>query len=420
MELFERINISKKYKAIDQMLVFGLFFFAPTQLARHFWPEWTYIFGIRSDFLALTISVMDILICTYLVIHRRRLLHILLSIPVFVRIFLVVGGLIHLLFSQQSFHSAYVLIHGGGYLLALYIVTQSFSTYSKTIRVAFTFGAIVQFVLVGLQIVSQSSVQGVWYWLGERAFTLSLPDVAKVYVQGREYLRPYGTFSHPNSLAGFYVFVFFFFQTVFRKSDRIVWDLLVLVLAPLMVVATLSKTAVMVFACVYVWQMIARKRMKSSRLLLTMQVVGIALLVVSMFGFAGDPESLTKRIDMARNAFLLVVAYPLTGVGIGNYLIAQSSTIRNSLFTSYYQPVHNVLLLILAEVGMVGVISGYVAIRLRIPTIMQRVQTYKYLVAVVALTGMMDHYWLTLPQNQFLLLFLVALLLQPIPFKRKG
>ena len=33
----------------------------PTQLGRHFWPEWSYILGIRVDYLSPTLYLLDLI-----------------------------------------------------------------------------------------------------------------------------------------------------------------------------------------------------------------------------------------------------------------------------------------------------------------------------------------------------------------------
>ena len=55
------------------------------------------------------------------------------------------------------------------------------------------------------QFIAQTSIEGWWYWLGERQLDLSGLGIAKVTHQGRLLLRPYATFSHPNVLAGFLI-----------------------------------------------------------------------------------------------------------------------------------------------------------------------------------------------------------------------
>ena len=46
---------------LHQVLFLLLLILLPTQLGYHFWPNWSFVFGIRSDYLAPTIYFTDIL-----------------------------------------------------------------------------------------------------------------------------------------------------------------------------------------------------------------------------------------------------------------------------------------------------------------------------------------------------------------------
>src|SRR3989338_9410931 len=47
---------------IENALFFLTLLFLPTQLGRHFWPSFSYILGIRTDYLSPTLYLTDILI----------------------------------------------------------------------------------------------------------------------------------------------------------------------------------------------------------------------------------------------------------------------------------------------------------------------------------------------------------------------
>lgn len=54
--------ISKKVFEFKNYIFLLLIFLLPTQLGKHFWPEWSLVNGIRVDYLSPTIYVTDILI----------------------------------------------------------------------------------------------------------------------------------------------------------------------------------------------------------------------------------------------------------------------------------------------------------------------------------------------------------------------
>src|SRR3990167_538799 len=68
-----------------------------------------------------------------------------------------------------------------------------------------------------MQFVFQKSL-GLWF-LGERNFSVDTPSIAHVYIFGKQLLRPYGTFPHPNVAAAFFAVGFIILSA--RKGSKI-------------------------------------------------------------------------------------------------------------------------------------------------------------------------------------------------------
>jgi O-antigen ligase len=103
-------------------------------------------------------------------------------------------------------------------------------------------------------------------------------------------------------------------------------------------------------------------------------VVGkiIMVMIVTVATFAAlFPEpfaarlSLSNRLEIKSSAertaslsqsWQLIKKYPLTGVGIGNYGLAVHRELDNAKPAWYYQPAHNVFLLIWSELGVIGLL----------------------------------------------------------------
>lgn len=49
-------------KQFHQALFYALIILLPVQLGRHFWPEWSYVLGLKIDYLSPIIYLTDILI----------------------------------------------------------------------------------------------------------------------------------------------------------------------------------------------------------------------------------------------------------------------------------------------------------------------------------------------------------------------
>ncbi|KKS80681.1 MAG: hypothetical protein UV56_C0012G0001, partial [Candidatus Woesebacteria bacterium GW2011_GWC1_43_10b] len=45
-----------------------LLFLLPLQIGKHFWPDWSLVFGIRVDYLSPVIYLTDILVLTLLLV----------------------------------------------------------------------------------------------------------------------------------------------------------------------------------------------------------------------------------------------------------------------------------------------------------------------------------------------------------------
>jgi O-antigen ligase len=108
-----------------------------------------------------------------------------------------------------------------------------------------------------------------------------------------------------------------------------------------------------------------------------------------------------------KNSIEIIAQNPIFGVGIGNYLLAQSAFPMKYSY-HFLQPVHNIILLLLSEVGFI--FFGYICFVLFKWFRKNSRKEHLYLFGVVLLTGMFDHYWLTLQQNFLLIPVIFGLL----------
>jgi hypothetical protein len=127
---------------------------------------------------------------------------------------------------------------------------------------------------------------------------------------------------------------------------------------------------------------------------------------VSDFVGGWDVDSLQKRELLAVTALKTIKNNPLFGVGAGNF-VAKIPEYRVGNFY-WMQPVHNIILLIWSEIGTLGLILMIVLGRKYILKIWQI--KYWWMWVIVGVTGMLDHYWLTLPQNSWLLAIILGVI----------
>ncbi|MDP4011794.1 MAG: hypothetical protein Q8P72_06240, partial [Candidatus Roizmanbacteria bacterium] len=207
---------------MHSLLRFGillLIFFLPTQLGMFFFIPESYISGIRIDYLAPTVYFTDLIIVSAIIIFLISIIrsnkHIVLTkkcVELFknkVTIFIFILIVLNIFFSLELVISLYrysKLLE----IVFVYFVVRHTKILSKHILWTLVLSTFLQLLLVALQIVSRGSIQGIWYLLGERSFHLGTPGIAKISLRGVEMIRGYGTFSHPNSLAGFYLLLYSF------------------------------------------------------------------------------------------------------------------------------------------------------------------------------------------------------------------
>ena len=263
--------------------------------------------------------------------------------------------------------------------------------------------------MLGLfQVVKQASLGGFFWYLGERTFNLFTPGIAKASFLGKVFLRPYGTFSHPNSLAGF---ILIGLILIFTKKKLFWADKISLLCGLSLLILCFSRTVwlmVLFLSLIYIfWRIIDGYRIKLFEFSYYF-MIGAVLLTVFLFSRSIiETASFENRRVLANFALELIKKHPFFGVGVNNFLINLSLSDLSWSVVSFLQPVHNIFLLTGSEVGLIGLIIFIIFLIFTIRKIVQP----SILVALLAIifTGLFDHYWLTLIQNQLLFVLILGL-----------
>lgn len=420
MKTQQKTNPKKKktnysfFERIEQFLIFLLVTLLPTQFGKHFFLKSSYLSGVRVDYLAPTVYITDLLIVILLITHRKIIFSFFKQK---MAVFILVSFLINLLFAISKELAFYRLLKVTEIILSFIVIKHIFSQIRNNNRLtallftAFTLGSFIQFVLVILQFINKHSLQGIFYFLGERYITLSTPGIAKASYQGAEILRPYGTFSHPNSMAGFYLLLYFFVLTYKSFYQYRYLKLFLLFISTVLILISFSKAVIIAFLLLNAFYFIKRSLKKGfCRLCFLARALIFFLIGFIFLSAKNDPLSLSKRIWLAQNAFSIIGSHLLTGVGLGNYLLAQDKfSIKYPYFSQ--QPVHNIFLLFIAETGLI--ISGLVFIRLlKLIRKKLRYEAFFFVFLSVFITGFFDHYWFTLQQNLLILTVVTSTLMK--------
>ena len=386
----------------NTVAIFLFLLLLPTQLGKHFFLPFSFISGIRIDYLAPTLYLTDLLIIILAVINWRFFLDSIKNRFVLSTVFVL---LIHsLVFAEFPPLALYRLLKFVEIVFIFFLFRKRRPSQGFILWGLLT-GVVFEVILSTAQFAMKHSVQGFFYFFGERAITLSLPDVAKASLQGVEILRPYGTFSHPNSMAGFFLLIYTYILTL--EETRYPWiTKTILFGTSILIFLSFSKIAIGFFLLINFICLI-RKGDFSCKLCITSRALILVALAFVFMSAQTDPFSISKRFELFGNSLEVVRTHPW-GTGLGHYLIAQGSMGSRFLMLSF-QPVHNILLYVLAEVGIVffGIL-----VFLGGRQIAERLRSLAFALCfmVVLGTGMGDHYWVTLQQNLLLLPVIFGLL----------
>jgi len=255
-------------------------------------------------------------------------------------------------------------------------------------------GSLLEVWLSLQQLTMRHSIQGLWWYLGERRFYISTPGIAKAYLFGKEFLRPYGTFSHPNSLAGFYLLLYIFIITQKRITNSMVKSLL-LIFSSFLILLSFSRSVIIIYAGLNL--LYFSRQFMSCKLCMMAKVVVALFLIFLAISISGDRDSMNKRTDFMQKSISIIKQRPLSGSGLGSYLVAQHAY-PQKFSTFFEQPVHNIFLLAIAQLGLP---FSLFILALIVQAVIAEIRNTSFLFPLLAVlgTGMIDHYWLTLHQN---------------------
>ncbi len=374
-------------KRAENLLLFLTLLFLPTQLGRHFWPDFSYIYSLKIDYLSPTIFFWDILVVGLLIAwipQKPRINKIALNLFLFF-LFTQVLSLFGAINIGASFVRLEQYIVAG--LFGVYLASSDFKNLSLKIYLPLMLGIIGESLIAILQFLTGSTL-GLWV-LGERTFSITTPGIAKFDFYGRQFLRPYGTFPHPNVLAGYFFIVI---TIIYSKTSKYI-----LSLSGLVIFLTMSRTVILPMLLTAVSLLRKKWRIFLIALIIFLSPV-LFIRFSSLFNF--DNLALLRREELIDNAWQIFLKSPLFGVGLNDFIPAQASDLIIGP-NRFLQPVHNIFLLSLSETGIVGFIG--LLILITYPMIKAKYYLPWFLIFFL---GMFDHYFLTLPQG-YRLLFLV-------------
>lgn len=406
-----------------EKLQIGCFFLLvlllPSQLGWHFWPDWSVIHGIRVDYFSPTIYLTDIIVGAIFFLEiiknkKESLLFMfqtktlivvgLLGVCVFLNIYLSVSPSITLYKWIKIFEFG---------LLGWWIIKNKKVDRSLYIIVPLLgVGVVFLSTLVVWQFINQGSIGGWWYFLGERTFNPVTPGIANTFFAGQLILRPYGTLPHPNVLAGFLGLVLLILSAEYMRKKcvkstsgvgfRAFWCL-VFVAGQTALFLSLSRSAITAYliglAVIFFYRFNSKRRFVVLALFFL-----ICLLTVGprIFAVEFELEPIATRIGFFIASWVSFTDALVIGNGLGTSPLLVG--LKSSSYALRYQPPHSIFLVVLVETGLVGLIvfligTYKVLTRLLVGNKNNRRSLLMAIFIFVLITGVTDHYWITLQQG---------------------
>lgn len=384
-------------KRVENLLLFLTLLFLPTQLGKHFWPDFSYVYSLKIDYLSPVIYFWDLLVILLLLtwmMQKHKVNKVALNLFFF---FLLTQILSFLKIQNPGAGMVRIEQYTVAGLFGIYLAS---SFKRKSVFLPLLLGATGESIIGILQFIHRGTL-GLWF-LGERSFNIATPAIAKFDFYGMQFLRPYATFPHPNVLSAYLLIV----AILLRKTKNSFLSALTILLA-------MSRTAI--FAGLMLLLFFKRKWAILLILLLT-PILFVRFSSILNF----DNLTLLRREELMGTAWQLFQKSPIFGVGLNNFIPAVASNLLSGP-NRFLQPVHNIFFLSLAETGILGFIGFIVLMGYPMKFIVYRlsfvvktralspIYDIRYTIVpwlIIFFLGMFDHYFLTLPQG-YRLLFLV-------------
>jgi len=417
------------FARLEKIIFFLLVFFISSQVGLHFWPKFASVSGIRVDYLAPTLYLLDILIIALF----------LFSIPKLGKMFTYVRTakfpkVLILLFTLSLIWNLFAAKSSGAHLFGIIKLAEfvflgiyvAFTFNKKFIRPfieMLSLSAIVSSTLAIWQYASHSSIGGFWYYFGERTFTSSTIGISTVNLDS-QILRAYGAFPHPNVLA------FFLFMTIVFATFRIAYEakfyekmflVFTIIISSAALLITFSRISIFLLILFLFYVIYSKLKRNINRISLIIFPIGFLGLLYSIFPFSSQflLRGIDFRMELLVQSAQIFSSNPSFGIGLNNFFIHQVPLIHE-VTPILFQPPHNIYVLALLSLGIFGFwifpILLFEAVRSVVKKLRTRnkeLKSFHQSVFIILLgilvVGFFDHFFLTLEQGQIIFALILGL-----------
>jgi len=277
-----------------------------------------------------------------------------------------------------------------------------------------TLSLLFQTILSFAQVFLGHSVGGLLYYLGERSVAVGSPGIALATFMDHVVLRAYGTFGHPNILAGYAIISLLIILRLSpqfrslpacagRRASRRVIGTFAIALTTLLVLLTQSRSAaISLFGLIVPFYLI--KNLKSRIIYLC--ILALAYFCIpSMLAPTRSDLSSSQRLTLQGLSLSVVRTYPIFGTGaqasISTYPLVDPSV-------RLLQPDHNSFTLFFSWFGLFGILAMLPHFR-SLRASRRVIGTFAILVPPLFPLLLLDHYLLTSPQGLFIFILYLAI-----------
>lgn len=408
---------------LNTNLFYLLVLILPIQLGYHFWPNFSFIFGARVDYLSPTIFLTDLLILFAILygffstIAQRKIYLAKIKVELVTKrtliLFIFLTALL-LSFIASLEKEAFILglVRLVEMLLLLYVLIYYVKRINVNHLISLVSLSLIVVSIIGIgQFILQSSIGGLLYFLGERTFNSSTLGIASVTLDGAIYLRPYSIFPHPNVMAAFILIYSSFILEKIRSGNKTL-NLLALILGGFCIFLSMSRVSIILYSLMILFYFF--KEAKRPKLVFIFSVIALGVIFLSPIRdrFINFDEGVGIRTNLSKIATQEMSNSPIFGIGINNFLytLGEYPSFSNYLFI---QPVHNIYLLVAVEVGipilLLFLYALYTSLKRAFSHSHMRRSLVFSLISII-LIGLFDHFFLTLQQGQLLLVLVISLI----------
>jgi O-antigen ligase len=320
----------------------------------------------------------------------------------FLIILLIIWSALTIIWSQDKLLSWYGwlrFVEGVG--LFWLISSQFLNINLRKTGLVLIFSGVIQSLIGAWQFLIQWSLGN--KWLGMSLLDPAVFGVSVVDNGLGRFLRAHGSLPHPNMLAGYLVVCILVCLIIIIREKLLKirrWLYLALVILSLGLFLTFSRAGwlALFFSLTVYWIYNIIKKVDLRKLFLTSLIIVLVFSFLTIIYFdlvitrlAGEQQleikSNQERISYYNQASLLIKDNWYKGTGLNNYTLALYQ--KNPSLNSWdYQPVHDIYLLTLAELGIIGLILfiGIIILAFKNESI------YWPLLLAIIILGFFDHY----------------------------